>query len=182
MGTHQQHRDQVQLTLTVRTSPPHTISISDPNPAKPLQLICTIAQTASPFPDRAVTMLTKYSCLDTSPLEDAFFLRAMSSPKLVSEPGSEQSAQNAAPELPMRPVGKHITTTRISGNPDLARRGGQVGFTFLTIPPIGQGQAEVRFDLPPSKNAQTPRRQEQFPRGKDCTVSLTRNFIQGLTQ
>jgi hypothetical protein len=136
----------VQLSLSLSTSPPHTISIHEAFPLEPLRLIATIKQTASPFPDRAITILTKYSCLDTTPSEDAFFIRAMQSPQItILDP------QCPAPELTLRPVGKRITFIRVSGNEDLLKREKDDGFTFVTIPPIGQGHAEVCFELPPER-------------------------------
>ncbi|KAI0384293.1 hypothetical protein F5Y04DRAFT_248080 [Hypomontagnella monticulosa] len=140
-----QESQKVQLSLNLSTVPPYTISIHDAYPSKPLKLIASIRQTASPFPDRPVTILTKYSCLDTSQGDDAFFIRAMASPQITSP-----SPNCPAPELPLRPVGKHVTTIRVSGHPNLLKRGDD-GFTFVTIPPVGQGSADVDFDLPPSR-------------------------------
>lgn len=148
MATSQQQQ-KVELSLSLSTSPPHSVSIHDAFPSNPLKLIVAIKQIASPFPDRAVTILTKYSCLDTTPSEDAFFLRAMASPK-ITVPDTECPA----PELPLRPVARHITTIRVSGDPDLLKRGGDSGFTFVTIPPVGQGHAEVLFELPPKRLVQ----------------------------
>ncbi|ETS83870.1 hypothetical protein PFICI_05746 [Pestalotiopsis fici W106-1] len=145
----QQQSQKVQLSLSLSTSPPHAISIQDPYPSEPLQLIASIKQTASPFPDRAVTILTKYSCLDTTPTEDAFFIRTMRSPQITAS-----DSQCPAPELPLHPVARHITTTRISGNPDLLKRGVDDGFDFITVPPLGQGHAEVAFELAPDRLVQ----------------------------
>lgn len=139
----------VELTLSLSTSPPHTISVDEPSPPKPLKLIAKIRQTASPFPDRAVTILTKYSCLevDTPVSGGAFFTRAMTSPKVTV-----QDDKCPAPELPMRPVGKWITITRMSGDPNLLKRSDEdPAFKFVTIPPVGHGHAEVVWNLPPSK-------------------------------
>ncbi|KAI1172025.1 hypothetical protein F4777DRAFT_23081 [Nemania sp. FL0916] len=168
MGTQEQeHESQVQLSLSLRTTAPHSISITDPNPASPLKLICSLKQTASPYPERAVTILTKYTCLDTTPTSDAFFIQAMSSPKLIttsepkqepehepeqdSERGDNKQRGGPAPELPLRPVSKRIHMIRVSGDPDLLKRDKADGFTFLIIPPTGQGEAEVVFELPPSE-------------------------------
>lgn len=142
----QQQIEKVSLSLRLRTSPPHAISIHDANPAKPLQLIATIKQTASPCPSRAVTILTKYSCLDTTPSEDAFFHRAMASPRVTPVDTS-----CPAPELPLRPVARHITFPRESGDPDLTKREEAAGFKLVTIPAVGKGHAEVVFELPPAK-------------------------------
>lgn len=138
----------MHLTLSLRTSPPHTIAIDDASPSKPLQLIATIKQTASPYPDRAVTILTKYSCLEeaTPDCEGAFFSNAMTSPRLTVE-----DDQCLAPLLPLRPVGKRITLIRLSGDPDLLKRKDDPGFKFLTIPPVGDGHAEVVWELSPQK-------------------------------
>jgi hypothetical protein len=149
MSSEEAHGHQkVQLALTLSTSPPHTVSSKDATPSEPLKLIATIKQTASPFPDRAVTILTKYSCLETdAPGSDgAFFTRAMASPQIIV-----QDDQCPAPELIMRPT-KRVTIRRISGDPDLLKRGADdPGFKFVTIPPAGQGHAEVVWELPPSK-------------------------------
>ncbi|KAK6193480.1 hypothetical protein LQW54_012418 [Pestalotiopsis sp. IQ-011] len=136
----------VQLSLGLTTSTPHAISIHDPYPSTPLELIASIKQTSSPYPDRAVTILTKYSCLDTTPSEDAFFIRAMRSPQITVP-----DTQCATPELPLRPVARNITTTRISGDPDLLKRGDDDGFRFITVPPVGQGDVQVVFELPPER-------------------------------
>jgi hypothetical protein len=145
----EQGRQHVYLALNLSIASPRTLSIHDAYPSEPLRLIATIRQTASPFPDRAVTILTKYSCLDTTPSEDAFFLRSMASPKITSP-----DAQCPAPELPLRPVARHITTTRVSGATNLLERGENDGFTFVTIPPVGQGHSEVLFELPPARLVQ----------------------------
>ncbi|KAK8058424.1 hypothetical protein PG994_008872 [Apiospora phragmitis] len=153
MASHQDQQQQdggkVQLSLSLSTSPPHTISVHDPYPSEPLKLVAAIEQVASPFPERAVTILTKYSCLDTTPSEDAFFLRAMRSPQITVP-----DAQCPAPELPLRPVAAHITTTRVSGDPDVLKRGEDAGFVFVTVPPIGRGHAEVVFELSPARLVQ----------------------------
>jgi hypothetical protein len=149
MSSEEAHGHQkVQLALNLSTSPPHTVSSKDTTPSGPLKLIATIKQTASPFPDRAVAMLTKYSCLETdAPGSDgAFFTRAMASPHIVV-----QDDQCPAPELIMRPT-KRVTITRISGDPDLLKRETEdPGFNFITVPPVGQGHVEVVWELPPSK-------------------------------
>ncbi|KAI4597073.1 hypothetical protein KJ359_004584 [Pestalotiopsis sp. 9143b] len=136
----------VRLSLSLTTSPPHAISIHDPYPSTPLKLIASITQASSPFPDRAVTILTKYSCLDTTPSEDAFFIRAMRSPQITVP-----YTQCVTPELPLRPVARNITTTRISGDPDLLKRGDEDGFRFITVPPVGQGDVQVVFELLPER-------------------------------
>ncbi|KAF2854223.1 hypothetical protein T440DRAFT_270729 [Plenodomus tracheiphilus IPT5] len=143
----QYNQQKVQVSIHLSTSPPHTISINDASPSEPLKLIATIKQTASPFPDRAVTILTKYSCLevDTPGSEGAFFIRAMTSPQITVP-----DETCPAPELPLRPT-KRVTITRISGDPDLLKRGEENGFSFVTVPPVGQGHAEVVWELPPSK-------------------------------
>ncbi|KAI0470532.1 hypothetical protein GGR56DRAFT_659214 [Xylariaceae sp. FL0804] len=138
--------EHVQLSLSLRTSHPHSISVLDACPDEPLKLIASIEQTASPFPDRAVTILTKYSCLDTSPGDDAFQIEAMSSPRVTNP-----DAQCRTRWLPLRPVGVRVYRIRIPGGPDLLRRDPDDGFRFLTIPPVGNGHAEVVFELPPSR-------------------------------
>ncbi|KAK6836256.1 hypothetical protein PG987_006751 [Apiospora arundinis] len=146
-----QHGGKVQLSLSLSTSPPHVISVHDPYPPEPLKVVAAVEQVASPFPERAVTILTKYSCLDTTPLEDAFFLRAMHSPQIAPAPDGAAPCC-LAPELPLRPVARWITTTRVSGDPDLLkRRGEDTGFVFVTIPPVGQGHAEVAWELSPAR-------------------------------
>ncbi|KAI1332647.1 hypothetical protein F5Y16DRAFT_393954 [Xylariaceae sp. FL0255] len=142
----EQQKEQVQLLLSLSTCPPHTVAINNASPAEPLRLIASIEQIGSPLPDRAVTILTKYSCLDTTPSEDAFFLNAMSSPRVVAP-----DTQRAAPDLPLRPVRRHITTTRVSGDPDLLKRGQDSRFYFITIPPVAKSHTEVIFELPPSR-------------------------------
>jgi hypothetical protein len=155
MSSEEAHGHQkVQLALNLSTSPPHTVSSKDATPAEPphtvsskdatpaepMKLFATIKQTASPFPDRAVIILTKYSCLETdAPGSDgAFSTRAMASPQIVV-----QDDQCPAPELIMRPT-KRVTITRISGDPDLLKRETEdPGFKFITVPPIGQGHVEV---------------------------------------
>lgn len=134
----------VELALSLSTSHPHTILVNEPSPDEPLKLIAKIRQTGSPYPDRAVTILTKYSCLevDTPVSGGAFFTRAMTSPKVTV-----QDDECPAPDLPMRPVGKWITITRMSGDPNLLKRSDEdPAFRFVTIPPIGQGYAEVVWD------------------------------------
>lgn len=136
----------VQLSLTMRTR--GTLSIRDPFPAEPLQLIITIKQTASPLPDRPVAVLTKYCCLDNTPGEDAFRLRNMCSPHIIPP-----DAPCLAPELRLHP-GSTTTHIRVGGDPDLLKRPKEDGwhdFTFLTVPPVGQGHAEATFTLPPSR-------------------------------
>lgn len=138
----------MHLSLSLRTSPPHTITIDDASPSEPLKLIATIQQTSSPYPDRAVTILSKYTCLEeaTPNGEGAFFSNAMASPQLTIDDG-----QGLAPLLPLRPVGKRITLIRLSGDPDLLKRKDDPSFKFLTIPPVGEGHAEVMWELPPQK-------------------------------
>jgi hypothetical protein len=144
------HREKqkVQLSLTLNTSPPHTISIHDTSPYPPLKLIATLKQTVSPFPNRPITILTKYSCLesDTPAHGGAFFSRAMTSPRITIP-----DTDCPAPELPLRPVGTRITITRISGNPDLLQREEDLDFTFITVPPVRQGHAEVVWELSPAQ-------------------------------
>lgn len=60
-------------------------------------------------------------------------------------------AQCPAQELPLRPVGKWITTIRIGGVPDLLARDVDDDFKFLSIPPVDQGHAEVVLELPPER-------------------------------
>ncbi|KAI0855744.1 hypothetical protein F4860DRAFT_495415 [Xylaria cubensis] len=147
----QQLQQQVQITLSLRMSPPHTISINDADPAEPLKLIASVRQTSSPFPDRPITLLTKYSCLDATPGEDAFFWRAMSQPKLAG--GADDENGNApcpTPELPLQPP-QRISGIRVSGDPNLLKRSADDSFTFITVPPMGKGQTEVTFELPPSR-------------------------------
>ncbi|CBY00832.1 hypothetical protein IAQ61_011743 [Plenodomus lingam] len=148
MAPNAQENDQkVHISLHLSISPPGTLSIDDAFPSTPLKLIATIKQTKSPFPDRAITIMTKYSCLevDTPGSEGAFFSRAMASPQVtVPDPGCP------APELPLRPT-KRVTITRVSGDPDLLKRGEENGFRFITIPPVSQGHAEVMWELTPSK-------------------------------
>jgi hypothetical protein len=143
-----QEQQKVQISLSLRTSPPHTISIHEAIPSSPLKLIATIEQTASPFPNRAITILTKCSCLelDTPRNGGAFFSRAMSSPKIT-----ETDSSCPAPELPLRPVGKWITITRMSGDPNLLKRPEDPSIAFITVPPAGKGHAEVIWELPPSQ-------------------------------
>lgn len=142
-----QQNQKVQLTLSLSTSAPHSLSIHDAYPETPLKLLATITQTASPFPSRAVTILTKYSCLDTSPGgDDAFFIRAMASPTNTNQ------ADGTPRELPLWPTGRRITTVRVSGDPDLRQRPAADGFLFLTVPPVGAGSAEVVLaDLAPAR-------------------------------
>jgi hypothetical protein len=73
-----QMHQKVRLALSLSTSPPHTTSIDDAAPFEPLKLIAVIRQIASPFPNCAVTILTRYLCLETTTTgpEDAFFSRA----------------------------------------------------------------------------------------------------------
>ncbi|KAI1177024.1 hypothetical protein F4777DRAFT_544306 [Nemania sp. FL0916] len=139
------HQAQVQLALSLRTSPPHAISIHEANPAESLKLICSVKQTSSPFPDRAVTILTSYSCLD----ESAFFYNWMSSPAIINAQGIPHGYP--ARELYLR-ANARIYAARLSGDADLLKRPDEDStFRFLTIPPVGQGQTEISFDLPPSK-------------------------------
>jgi hypothetical protein len=51
-------------------------------------------------------------------------------------------------------MARHITTTRISGDPDLLKRGKDDGFSFITVPPIGQGYVVVVFGMPPARLVQ----------------------------
>ncbi|KAK8130591.1 hypothetical protein PG999_002971 [Apiospora kogelbergensis] len=153
MASHQgqqaQDTGKVQLSLSLSTSPPHTISIHEPYPSSPLKLVAAVEQVASPFPERAVTILTKYSCLDTTPGTDAFFIRAMTSPFITAP-----DAECPAPELTMRPL-LRVNIRRMSGDPDLLKRGeDDPGFAFVTIPPVGKGHAEVVFELSPAKLVQ----------------------------
>jgi hypothetical protein len=143
-----QEQQKVHLSLTLRTSPPHTISVHEAFPSMPLKLIAMVEQTASPFPDRAITILTKYSCLafDTPSHDGAFFSQAMASPKIT-----EPDDSCPAPELPLRPVGKWITIRHMSGDPDLLKRPEDPGFAFLTVPPVGKGHAEVVWELTPTQ-------------------------------
>lgn len=139
----------VHLSLSLSTSPPHTLSVHDPDPTQPLRLVATVEQAASPFPERPVTLLTKYSCLDNAPSCDAFSLLAMHSPQLtVADP------QCPAPELRMRPT-KRVTHIRVGGDPDLLKREEEDHFAFLTVPPVGQGGAEVTWELSPAKLLRT---------------------------
>lgn len=142
-----QQDKKVQLSLSLSTSTPHSISIHDAYPETPLKLLATITQTASPFPSRGVTILTKYSCLDTSPGgDDAFFIRAMASPINTNQVDGKPR------ELPLWPIGRRITTFRVSGDPDLRKRPENDGFVFLTVPPVGTGSTEVVLsDLAPAR-------------------------------
>lgn len=148
MESDQQQCQSVQLSLSLDTAPPHTISIHDPSPAEPLKVILTLKQIASPFPDRPITILTKYCCLDNSKGADAFRLHNMGSPHIVPP-----DTQCPTPELFLH-LGSRVTHCRVSGDPDLLKRPEEDGwyeFTFITIPPVGHGHAEVEFDLPPSR-------------------------------
>ncbi|KAK8039370.1 hypothetical protein PG993_007781 [Apiospora rasikravindrae] len=139
----------VQLSISLSTSPPHTISVRDPYPSEPLKLVATIEQVASPFPERAVTIMTKYSFLDHSPSGDAFSLLYMKSPQIAVP-----DAQCPAPELKLRPT-KPVTHIRVSGDPDLLkRREEEEGFDFVAVPPVGRGHAEVVWELSPARLVQ----------------------------
>ncbi|KAK7948077.1 uncharacterized protein PG986_008963 [Apiospora aurea] len=143
----------VQLSLSLRTSPPHTLSVHDPSPSEPLRLVAAVEQTASPFPERAVTVLAKYSCLDHSPSGDAFALLHIKSPRIIAGPDDDDDddAQCPAPELTLRPT-KRVTHVRVSGDPDLLkRREEEDGFDFVTVPPVGRGRAEVVWELSPAR-------------------------------
>jgi hypothetical protein len=136
----------VELCLEFNFCPPATLSISNPS-ASPLKLIATIHQTSSVFPDRPITILTKYSCLDTTPREDAFRKGDMHSPELAFS--STRQVDGSAKVLNLRPT-KRITFHRISGDPDLAKRTEDPdtpGFTFITIPPVGKGSVQVAWEL-----------------------------------
>ena len=136
----------VELRLKFNFCPPATLSISNPS-ASPLKLIATIHQTSSVFPDRPVTILTKYSCLDTTPREDAFRKGDMHSPELAFS--STRQVGGSAKVLNLRPT-KRITFHRISGDPDLAKRPEDPdtpGFTFITIPPVGKGSVQIAWEL-----------------------------------
>lgn len=141
-------RDQkVQLSLSLSTSAPQSISIYNAYAETPLKLLATLTQIASPFPSRGVTILTKYSCLDSSPGgDDAFFIRAMASPTNTNQ------VEGTARELPLWPIGRRITTIRVSGDQDLRKRPEGDGFVFLTVPPVGAGSTEVVLsDLAPAR-------------------------------
>ncbi|KAK8109234.1 hypothetical protein PG984_015035 [Apiospora sp. TS-2023a] len=140
-----QDEGKVQLSLSLSTSPPHTLSVHDPYPKEPLKLVATVEQVASPFPERAVTILTKYSCLDNSPAgDDAFARLALHSPQLtVADP------QCPTPEIKLRPT-KRVTHTRVGGDPDILKREAEEYFDFVTVPPVGQGHAEVVWELSPA--------------------------------
>ncbi|KAK7909012.1 hypothetical protein PG985_014890 [Apiospora marii] len=150
MASHQDHPPQdgrkVQLSLSLSTSPPHTLSVHDPDPTEPLKLVATVEQAASPFPERAVTVLTKYSCLDNSPSGDAFSLLAMHSPQLTAA----ADPQCPTPEIRMRPT-KRVTHVRVGGDPDLLQREEEDHFAFVTVPPVGRGHAQVEWELSPAK-------------------------------
>lgn len=101
-----EEQQKVKLSLNLRTSSPSTLSIQDASPTEPLKLIATVKQTSSPFPDRPVTLLTKYSCLDT---ESAWLVRAMKvCPRLIqpshltdqtlSRPKSQYQTPNVQPQ------------------------------------------------------------------------------------
>ncbi|KAK8057099.1 hypothetical protein PG996_011036 [Apiospora saccharicola] len=146
------HKDQspqdgqkVQLSLSLSTSPPHTLSVHDAYPTEPLKLVATVEQVASPFPERAVTILTKYSCLDNSPAgDDAFARLALHSPQLtVADP------ECPTPEIKLRPT-KRVTFIRVGGDPDILKRAEEDHFSLLTVPPVGQGHAEVVWELSPA--------------------------------
>ncbi|CAG8961997.1 hypothetical protein HYFRA_00014105 [Hymenoscyphus fraxineus] len=146
MATYQEQRDRkVHLSVNLRTSSPHTLPIHDSSPAEPLKLIATIKQNASPFPERPVTILTNYSCLDTTKSDDAFRIRTMKSPQ-ITVPDSECPT----PEIRMQ-ARSTITFTRVGGDPDLLKRGDYYPFTFVTIPPLGQGHAEIFWNLTPER-------------------------------
>lgn len=69
----------------------------------------------------------------------------MNSPQIIIP-----DTQCPTPELPLQP-GARITFTRISGDPDLLKRGEEAGFTFVAIPPLGQGYAEIVWELTPAR-------------------------------
>lgn len=140
-----QKHERVQLSLSLECTP-QTLSIHNPFPSTPLKLIATVKQTASPFPDRPVTLLTKYSCLDCDEADNAFFTRAMVSPTIATA-----DPTCPTPVLPLRPVGIRYTIIRISGDPDIMKRDKADGFRFITVPAVDQGHAEVVFELPPER-------------------------------
>lgn len=150
MASHQDQPPQddgkVHLSLSLSTAPPHALSVHDPVPEEPLKLVAKVEQVASPFPERAVTILTKYSCLDNSPPgDDAFALRQLNSPQLtVADP------ECPTPEIKLRPT-KRVTHIRVGGDPDVLKREEEDHFNFLTVPPVGQGHAEVVWKLTPAK-------------------------------
>lgn len=47
--------------------------------------------------------------------------------------------------------GSRITTTRITGDPDLLSRDDYSPFIFVTIPPLGQGHSEIVWELTPAE-------------------------------
>lgn len=161
-GQQEQPQNRVQLSLSLSTSSP-TVSISDPHPAEPMTLIASVSQTASPFPDRPVTILTKYSCLESGPGADAFRKLMMESPRIVPA-----DTQCPAPFLPLRPA-RYITYHHFSGDPDLLQRGEKDHFRSITIPPVDQGHAEVRLDLSPERLVDNLRDKTRVPdpRGDD---------------
>ena len=128
----------VCLSIHLSTSSPHTISVSEPQPREPLRLIASIRQEQSPHPTRAITLLTTYTALDNTPNFDSIFWRQFSSPTSTAD-------ENRVIWMHAR---KTLTRRRISGDVDLRKRDDH---TFITVPPLGQGEAQISFELSPKR-------------------------------
>ncbi|KAK7960388.1 hypothetical protein PG988_011602 [Apiospora saccharicola] len=76
--------------------------------------------------------------------DDAFARLALHSPQLtVADP------ECPTPEIKLRPT-KRVTFIRVGGDPDILKRAEEDHFSFLTVPPVGQGHAEVVWELSPA--------------------------------
>lgn len=122
-------------------SDPSTISKSDPRSSESLKWIATLHQVSSPFPDRAITILTTYTMLHNERHHGenyAFRRRLMKSPVSVDDEDRE---------IWMYPKGWRINhMDPPSGNPNLRLRS---DMEFVTIPPVGQGEARIERGFSP---------------------------------
>ena len=126
----------VHVSITLHTSEPHQISISDPAPASTLALIAEIRQIASPRAGEPITLLTNFSALDATET-DAFKLLRMAFPQCTTDPDKR---------ILMKPISSRVTYIRLLGDLDIRKRDDLV---FVTVPAIDQGAATVRWSLNP---------------------------------
>lgn len=128
--------ERVIVTFSLAVSEPGSISISKPETAESLRLVATVRQESSPYPDRAVTLLTSGSILDTG-TPDAFVRKLIKSPVDVS---------NDETKIYMSPIGYRLTLQPWGGVSDMRQR---EHHDFITVPPLGQGSVDVAWSLDP---------------------------------
>lgn len=123
----------VTLSISLSLHPNSTLSLSPSESKTTTNLIATIRQLSSPHPTRPITLLTRYSALDTDPDEDAFVIGRLPSPVSINA--------DPAKTIKLFPYEVRVNRIRVNGALDLRER---EGMRFITVPPLTTaGDAEA---------------------------------------